>query len=102
MPKSRAPTLRRLLGAQATLGDRALAAVSAEYAREVRNRPSSASERRRECVKSLLAGELVDHSDLGYDLDAHHLALMAKGEGAHETMRALAGSARPSAARRPS
>ena len=31
--------LRRLLGAQATLGDRVLAAVSAEYAREARNRP---------------------------------------------------------------
>ena len=67
------------------------AAVSAEYAREAGNRPSSASERRRECVKSLLAGELVDHSDLGYDLDAHHLALMAKGEGAQEAMRVLAG-----------
>ena len=74
--------LRRLLGAQATLGDRLLAAVSAEYAREAKSRPSSSAERRRECVKSLLAGELVDHSELGYDLDAHHLALMAKGEGA--------------------
>jgi hypothetical protein len=31
--------------------------------------------------QSLLAGELVDHSELGYDLDAHQLALMAKGEG---------------------
>ncbi len=82
--------LRRLLGAQATLGDRLLAAVSAEHARERRNRPSSAAERRRECVKSLLAGELVDHSKLGYDLGAHHLALMAKGEGSLEAMRALA------------
>jgi hypothetical protein len=83
--------LRRLLGAQATLGDRVLAAVSAEYAREAKNRPRSASERRRECVKSLLAGELVDHSELGYDLDAHHLALMAKGKRAQEAMRVLAG-----------
>jgi PucR C-terminal helix-turn-helix domain/GGDEF-like domain len=83
--------LRRLLGAQATLGDRLLAAVSAEHAREAKNRPSSAAERRRECVKSLLAGELVDHSELGYDLDAHHLGLMARGEGAAEAMRELAG-----------
>jgi hypothetical protein len=82
--------LRRLLAAQATLGDRLLAAVSAEHAREARNWPSSTAERRRECVKSLLAGELVDHSELGYDLDAHHLALMARGEGAPEAMRALA------------
>ena len=62
-------------------------------ARRARRRtgPSSAAERRRECVKSLLAGELVDHSELGYDLDAHHLGLMAKGEGAEEAMRELAG-----------
>lgn len=73
--------LRQLLGAQATLSDRLLAAVSHEHTRETKNRPSSPAERRRECVKALLAGELVDHSELGYDLDAHHLALMAKGEG---------------------
>jgi hypothetical protein len=83
-------TLRRMLREQATLGDRLLAAVSAEHAREATNRPSSAAERRREVVKSLLAGELVDHSELGYDLDGHHLAVMAKGEGAEELMRGLA------------
>jgi hypothetical protein len=84
-------TLRRLLAAQATIGDRLLAAVSDEHAREAKSRPKSSAERRRACVKSLLAGELVDHSELGYDLDAHHLALMAKGEGAPEAMRVLAG-----------
>lgn len=83
-------TLRRLLGEQATLGDRLLAAVSAEHAREAKNRPSSAADRRRECVKRLLAGELVDSSRLDYDLDAHHLALMARGEGVEEVMRGLA------------
>ena len=83
--------LRRLLAAQATLGDQLLAAISAEHAREAKTWPTSAAERRRECVKSLLAGELVDHSRLGYDLDAHHLALMAKGEEAPEVMRVLAG-----------
>ncbi len=83
--------LRRLLGAQATLSDRLLEAVSEEHVREAKNRPTSAAEWRRECVKSLIAGELVDHSQLGYDLDAHHLALMAKGEGAPEAMRVLAG-----------
>jgi len=85
-------TLRRLLAEQATLGDRLLAAVSAEHAREVKNRPGSLAERRRECVKGLLAGELVDYSELGYDLDGHHLALMAKGRGAEELMRSLAGT----------
>jgi hypothetical protein len=82
--------LRRLLAEQATLGDRLLAAVSEEHAREAKNRPSSAAERRRECVKALLAGELVDTSQLDYDLDAHHLALLARGEGVEELMRALA------------
>jgi hypothetical protein len=82
--------LRRLLAAQATLGDRLLDAVSAEHAREAQARPANAAERRRESVKRLLAGELVDRSELGYELDANHLALMAKGEGAPAAMRALA------------
>jgi hypothetical protein len=82
--------LRRLLAAQATIADRLIAAVSSEHAREAKSRPTSPAERRRECVKSLLAGELVDHSDLGYDLDGHHLALMAKGPGVEELMRTLA------------
>ena len=83
--------LRGLLREQATLGDRLLAAVSAEHAREAANRPSTSAERRRELVKSLLGGELVDGSELGYDLDGHHLAVMAKGDGAEELLRELAG-----------
>lgn len=82
--------LRRLLRRQVTLLDRLLEAVSAEHVGEAKSWPSSSAERRRECVKSLLAGEQVDHSELGYDLDGHHLALMAKGEGAPEAMRQLA------------
>jgi hypothetical protein len=82
--------LRRLLAEQATLGDRLLAAVSEEHAREAKNRPGSAAERRRECVKALLAGELVDTSELDYDLDGHHLAVLAKGEGVEELLRGLA------------
>jgi hypothetical protein len=83
--------LRGLLREQATLGDRLLAAVSAEHAREAANRPSgNARERRREIVKSLLAGELVDHSEIDYDFEGHHLALMAKGEGAEGLMREVA------------
>jgi hypothetical protein len=83
--------LRRLLRRQATFFDRLLEAVGEEHGREAKRWPSSSAERRRECVKSLLAGEQVDHSQLGYDLDTHHLALMAKGEGAPEAMRVLAG-----------
>jgi hypothetical protein len=82
--------LRNLLAAQATVGDRLLAAVSAEHAREAQVRPSGTAERRRECVKRLLAGEFADHSELEYDLEAQHLGLMAKGEGAEALMRELA------------
>ena len=82
--------LRRLLRRRATLLDRLLEVVSVEHVREAKSWPSNTAERRRECVKSLLAGEQVDHSELGYDLDGHHLALMAKGEGAPEAMRRLA------------
>lgn len=85
-------TLRGLLREQATLGDQLLAAVSAEHAREAANRPNSSAERRREVVKRLLAGELVDHAEIDYDFDAVHLALVAKGEGVEELMRELAGA----------
>lgn len=82
--------LRPLLAAQATFVDRLIAAVSEEHAKEAKNRPRSAAERRRETVKALLAGELVDRTELGYDLDAHHLAAMVKGEGTEELMRGVA------------
>jgi hypothetical protein len=82
--------LLRLLRRQATFFDRLVEAVSEEHVREAKSWPSSTAERRRECVKSLLAGEQVDHSELGYDLDGHHLALLAKGEGSPEAMRVLA------------
>jgi hypothetical protein len=82
--------LRNLLAAQATVGDRLLAAVSAEHAREAQVRPSSTAERRRESVKRLLAGEFVDHAEIEYDLEAQHLGLMARGEGAEPLLRELA------------
>lgn len=82
--------LRRLLGTQATRLDEMLAAAGAEHAREVRNRPTTVAERRRECVKRLLAGELVDRAELGYDLEGEHVALMAKGDAAKGQLRELA------------
>jgi PucR C-terminal helix-turn-helix domain/GGDEF-like domain len=84
-------SLRRLLSVQATLGDRLLEAVSEEYGRETMNRPTTPAERTREYVKGLLAGRQPSGEvELGYDLDAHHLGLMAMGEGADEMMRELA------------
>lgn len=83
-------SLRGLLREQATLGDQLIAAVSAEHAREAANRPSSTVERLREVVKRMLAGELVDHSEIDYDFDATHLGLMVKGEGGEKLLRELA------------
>jgi hypothetical protein len=81
---------RRLVGVGATRLDELLAAVGVEHAREARNLPTSAAERRRECVKRLLAGELVDEAELGYDLDVEHVGLMAKGDAAMEMLREVA------------
>lgn len=83
-------TLRRLLATQATRLDEMLAAAGVEHAREVRNRPTSAAERRRDSVKRLLAGELGDRAELGYDLDGEHVALMARGDAVKELLRELA------------
>lgn len=83
-------TLRSLLAEQATLGDRLLAAIGTEYTEEAKSRPRSSADRQRESVKRMLAGELVDHSEIDYDFDVHHLALMAKGEGAEELLREVA------------
>lgn len=84
--------LQSSLRAQATLVDRLLVAVSDEYASEVRERFRSSHQRRAEQVERLLAGEFVDTTDLAYELDAWHLAAIAKGPGVGEAMRELVGA----------
>ena len=87
------PTLRLLLRRQAATFDRLLGAVSEEYAREAKSRPSTTDEWRREYVKGLLAYRQPSGDvELDYDLDGHHLGLIAKGGRAQETMRKLAKS----------
>lgn len=82
--------LRRLLRRQATVFDRMQEKVSEEFAREAKSRPTTTEEWRREYVKGLLAGWRPSGDvELGYDLDGHHLGMMARGEGAHEVMREL-------------
>jgi hypothetical protein len=85
-----AASSRRLLGDQAVRLDELLATVGAEHAREVGNLPTNAAERRRECVKRLLAGGPADQAELGYELDAEHLAVVAKGDAAKEGLREVA------------
>ena len=85
------PILRRLLRRQATAIDRMQEMVSEEYAREVESRPTTTAEWRREYIKGLIAGRQPSGDvELDYDLDGHHLGMMAKGEGARELMRELA------------
>jgi PucR C-terminal helix-turn-helix domain/GGDEF-like domain len=82
--------LKRLLRAQATLFDRLLAAVGEEHAREAQSRPDTFERRRAERVERLLAGELLDASDLPYDFDRWHLGAILAGAGAAEAIREIA------------
>jgi hypothetical protein len=86
----RSPALQRLLRAQAALLDRLLAAVSEEYCREEQERLGSAEERRADRVRRLLAGELIDISELAYEFDAWHVGAIASGPDAAEALRELA------------
>lgn len=83
--------LKPLLRTQAALFDRLLAAVSSEYRRGVESRCETIEQQLAERIERLLAGELVDAPDLGYDFGGHHLAAIAEGDGAEETVRHLAG-----------
>ena len=82
--------LQRLLRSQGTL-DRLLAAVSEEHGRETEQRQAmSVEERKAERIERLLAGEALDTSELGYEIEGHHVALLARGPGAADALRALA------------
>jgi PucR C-terminal helix-turn-helix domain len=81
---------RRLSRAQAPLFDRLVAAVTAEYREEVKTRRRSVEHTRAERVRRLLAGELVDEAELGYELGASHLGAVAAGPGAVKALHQLA------------
>lgn len=84
------PELQSLLRSQAALLERTVAAVSEEHAREAAGRLTSTEERRAERVERLLAGELVDATELPYDFEVHHVGVIAGGLGAAEMLRELA------------
>jgi len=86
----RGPTLKRLLRSLAATLDRLLATIGEEYRREAEGGRDSTDDRRAERVRRLLAGELFDTSDLGYDFEAHHLGAIAMGNGASEATRDIA------------
>jgi PucR C-terminal helix-turn-helix domain/GGDEF-like domain len=77
--------------AQGTAFQRLVAVVTEEYVREAGARPASHEARRVERARRLLAGELVDPGILDYELDGHHLGLVASSVGARPLIRKLAG-----------
>ncbi len=84
------PSLKRLLRFQASSFDRLIAAVSEEYGREASSRFSSPESRQAERIRRLLAGELLDAPEITYELEGHHLGMIAVGEGAAEAFGELA------------
>jgi hypothetical protein len=84
--------LQDLLRGQAVIFERLIAEVSDSYQREASERLVSSEQRRAERVRRLLAGELIDSTDLNYELDSWHIGAVAAGAGASEALRELAGS----------
>jgi len=87
-----AAELQELLRSLSTLFDAAVATIAREYSEEAAARVSSAGQRRAQKVRRLLAGELLDVSELRYDFDAWHLGGIVTGPGAAAAIRELAGS----------
>jgi hypothetical protein len=85
-----AEELQRLSRAQAELFDHVIDAVANEHRSESEAKSRSRHQRRAECVKRLLAGELADTSELDYDLHGWHLGVVANGAGTEEAIRELA------------
>jgi hypothetical protein len=84
--------LQGLLRNQAALFDRLVVAISEEYAREKDERRSTGEERHAELIGRLLAGELIDASELAYDFDGWHFGAVASGPGAENALSDLAAS----------
>jgi PucR-like helix-turn-helix protein/diguanylate cyclase with GGDEF domain len=82
--------LRRALRAQGAQLDQLLAVVTEAYMTEVSDIQTTVEHRRLGLVRRLLAGELVDASDLGYGWDGWHLGVVAAGPCAARAIRELA------------
>jgi hypothetical protein len=84
--------LKNLLRVQASRFDRLLTAIGEEHGREADTRGEQTSgERRSRLVERLLAGELLDASELAYELEGFHLGAIVSGSGAEGIARQLAG-----------
>jgi hypothetical protein len=84
--------LRDLLRGQAAVFEQLIAAISDDYRREAAGRLVSSEQRRAERVRRLLAGELIDSTDLAYELEDWHIGAVAAGAGAAQALHGLATS----------
>ena len=80
-PALRGEPLKRVLRSQAALFDRLIVTVSEEHEREAKARAGSTQERFLKRIEQLLEGKPRDTSDIPYDFEATHVALLATGEG---------------------
>ncbi len=86
----RGEPLKRILRAQAALFDRLVSTVSEEYEREAEARAGSARQRRLRRIEQLLEGKQLDTSEIPYDFEATHIAILARGPDLLEPLRELA------------
>jgi hypothetical protein len=76
---SQGPALRQLRATQELLLEHLVAVITNEHRQEVERIGRSKEQYRRELVQKLLARERVDATGLGYEFDAWHLGIIAKG-----------------------
>jgi hypothetical protein len=81
--------LRQLRRIQVALLGQLTTAIADEYRAELERSRRSSAQHLGERVQRLLLGESVDVSELGYELDAWHLGVIATGENAERAVRSL-------------
>lgn len=82
-------SLKVVLRELAVLLDRLLTEVSEAHNEELKARRASTSQRRSMLILRLLAGELVNLSELGYELDQVHIGVIAVGPNAATSLKEL-------------
>ena len=85
--------LAQVLDLQGLLVEHLIAAIAIEHKRELARARRSPEQRLAELVQGVLAGERPGTAELGYDLDAWHIGVIATGSGAREALRGIAASA---------
>lgn len=88
-PQLAESAVSELLFGQAAVFDRLIEAVSEEYGRESLRLRRSRRQRLGDRVRRLLAGESIDASDFGYDVDGFHIGLVLAGTSAGDAVKAL-------------